>query len=439
MTLSTALTVSGLSLDIIGVSIFTWDLVVLRPGAFDVWLYEQRVETAEETMLSRPINEVTEGDLKALVANKTSESQTLDFKKELPGRDERARHEFCADVCALANASGGDLIFGLDEDDQGSAQDIVPTTSNPDDGQLRLQDMMLNGLEPRVTGVHVRAISVAGGHVFVVRVPKSWSGPHRVKTNQHFFLREGARKRQLDMPEIKSAFARSEGIGERLRQFRVERISKILTSEAPVPLPANVPLCVLHLLPVQPVEGALPVDPRSIVGERRLPVIGSGGYARLNLDGALQYSKFGPKNEGIDAYTQLFRDGRVEAVHAFVNQLEDGKFSIPSTAYERELIQFYDRMEPQLAQLKVSPPLVIFFSLLRTDRAHFAISRERFFFAQGGQGSFDRDTVLLPDILVESSIAGQHALRPIFDLVWQSVGFDASPNYDDKGNWRPNP
>ena len=385
-------------------------------------------------MLARELNEITEVALNAVIGS--AESVTIDFKRELPRRDERGRHDFCADVCAFANTAGGDLIYGIDEDDEGKARAIVPSTANPDEEQLRLQDVALNGLEPRVTGIHVRAIPVTGGHAFVVRVPKSWSRPHRVRTNQHFFLREGARTRQLDMPEIRSAFAHSEGITERMRQFRLDRVSKLLTGEAPLPLPTNTPLALLHLLPVQPPEDALPIDPRPIINGRNLPTIQVGGYSRLNLDGALQWSTTGQRSEIIESYTQLFRDGRVEAVYVFTTQFDDGKFNIPSTAFEQYLIRFYDRMEPLLTQLRVSPPLAIFLSLLRTNNAHFAVSRERLFFAQHGQGTFDRDNVLLPDIVVEASIAGQHALRPIFDLVWQSVGFDGSPHYDVQGNWR---
>ena len=382
-------------------------------------------------MLARQINEITESDLSTLISNKVGESHTLDFKRDTPGHDSAARHEFCADVCAFANTSGGDLLFGMDEDDDGIARSIVPSTSNPDDEQLRLQDLALNGLEPRVTGIHVRAIPVTGGHALIVRVPKSWSGPHRVKTNQHFFLREGVRKRQLDMPEIRSLFARSEGMSDKMRQFRLDRIAKILAGDAPVRLP-NVPICVLHLLPIQQAETVTAIDPRIYERERRLPVIGNGGQFRLNLDGGLQYALSGQE---CTAYTQLFRDGCVETVYAFTNKLDSGRYNIPSAAYERELIVCYDKLEPELVRLGLAPPLVVFFSILRASRAQFGIGRIEQFFSSHGQAEFDRDVLLLPDVTIETSVAGQFALRPVFDLVWQSVGFPGSVNYDEKGNW----
>ena len=382
-------------------------------------------------MLAAQFGDITEAHLKALVTNKTPESQMLDFKRDVPGRDAKGRHDICADVCAFANGSGGDLVYGVDEDAEGRAAAIAPSTSNPDDEQLRLQDVILNGLEPRVTGVQVRAVPVAGGHAFVVRVPRSWTGPHRVKTNQHFYLREGARQRQLDMPEIRSAFARSQGLTHSLQEFRADRVSKILAGNAPVPLP-QVPICVMHLIPIQPSEGALPINPKPRDTDWQLPLIyGHGSYYRPNLDGSLRYSMV---DQVSNAYTQFFRNGTVEAVWAFMSKLENNLFNIPSSSYERELIKFYDALTPELVKLKLAPPLLIFFSLLRASLAHFGVGQMEAFFDTGSHG-FDRDVLLYPDIVVEENSPGRVALRPVFDLVWQSVGYEASRNFDANGNW----
>jgi hypothetical protein len=381
-------------------------------------------------MLTKPIDQLAEADFRALIANHTAESQTLDFKRVLPGRDNAARHEFCADVCAFANASGGDLLFGIDEDADGKAAAVVPLTENPDDEQLRLQDLALNGLEPRITGLQVRSVPVTGGHVFVVYVPRSWAGPHRVRTNQHFYLREGARKRQLDVPEIRSAFVRSENQAERIRSFRAERIGKILIGDTPVPLLAGT-IGVLHIIPMQPREPAQTVDPMVYLRERCLPMVsgGDGGSFKVNLDGALQF-RWGEHGSG--GYTQFFRDGRVEAVRVFTTLLRNGRINIASVAYERELIEFYDQMTPEMLRLGLGPPFAVLYSLLRLSNAQLGLDREQF---SGDDGRFDRDIVLLPDTTIENTTAGQFALRSMFDLVWQSAGIGASANYDSRGNW----
>jgi len=59
-------------------------------------------------MLPGQINVIDESLLQAACTEQWPESQTLDFKRELPGIDDRAKQEFLKDVCAFANASGGD-------------------------------------------------------------------------------------------------------------------------------------------------------------------------------------------------------------------------------------------------------------------------------------------------------------------------------------------
>jgi hypothetical protein len=56
--------------------------------------------------------------------------------------------------------------------------------------------------------------------------------------------------------------------------------------------------------------------------------------------------------------------------------------------------------------------------------------------------SFDRDMLVLPDVVVDNSStdygAGLHrTFRPIIDAFWQSGGVPKSPWYDAEGKWMP--
>ncbi|HQR02853.1 MAG TPA: ATP-binding protein [Rhodocyclaceae bacterium] len=384
-------------------------------------------------MLSRRIEDITDIDIQRLVSMHAEESQNLDFKQELPGRDTAARHEFCADVCALANAQGGDLVYGVQEDDQGCASVLMPQPDNIDDTVLRLQDMALNGIEPKITGIHARGISIAGGNVFVVRIPKSWHAPHRVRTNQHFYVREGRRKRQLDVPEIKAAFLRSEGAAERLRNFRIERIGRLLAGDAPVPLAVGV-IGLLHVLPLQPSATAT-VDPRIYQLERHLPVI-SGTTSldfRLNLDGGVAHRVV--TENGCGAYTLLFRDGSIEAARVFTQQLDNGTIVLPSSAYEKEILSFATSITNELNRLELGPPYVVMYSILNAKAGCLGVSAGHNWYAGNECLQFDRDVLAYPDVVITHDVPIDAALRPLFDLVWQSVGRPYSLNYDEKGIW----
>jgi hypothetical protein len=237
--------------------------------------------------LPRNLLQTTAADIQALVTNRTPEGAHLDLKRELQRLDGGGRHELLADISAFANSSGGDVIYGVEEDGEGRASAVVPQVGNVDAETLRLQDALMNGVEPRIPGLQVHSLAVDGGFVLVVRVPQSWAGPHRVRSNQHFFIREGPRKRQLDVPEIRGLFLRSEQQAQRVRDFRTERLGKIMAGEAPHRLVPG-PLVVVHLVPTQAALGLVQVDPVAYVQDRTLPALGTRvPGARLNLDGAL--------------------------------------------------------------------------------------------------------------------------------------------------------
>lgn len=50
--------------------------------------------------------------------------------------------------------------------------------------------------------------------------------------------------------------------------------------------------------------------------------------------------------------------------------------------------------------------------------------------------SGDRDIVLLPDVILQEVTENiPKVLRPKFDALWNTGGFDGSRSYDNAGNW----
>jgi len=81
-------------------------------------------------MLPKPPRDMTEAILREGCRERWPESQTLDFKRELPGLDARGRNEFLKDVCAMANADGGDLVYDIAEEG-GAAREPGPIGTAP--------------------------------------------------------------------------------------------------------------------------------------------------------------------------------------------------------------------------------------------------------------------------------------------------------------------
>lgn len=397
--------------------------------------------------MSLPANvrDVAQSHLTQLVFEKTQEGPNLDFKRDLPvAWDASAKHEFVADVTAFANAGGGDVIYGIEEDGDARACTVVPQAINQDQEVRRLQDFLLNSVEPRIPGAQIQSVEVTvdgvAGHAILVRVPRSWAGPHRVKTNQHFYLREGARKRQLDVPEIRGLFLRSESQGQRLRDFRTERISRILTGDG-VPTLATGAVLVMHLVPTQAALGVMQVDPLQYVpslrpGARYLPLLARDGAGSpgINLDGAL-FTRHGATAATVPGYSLLLRSGFFEATQVLDHvhrHDENARFSLPSRAYEDVCIQLVERFRSELTHLEVETETTAMLSLLHANRVRVGLP-ETDYGRSGPEGLFDRQHVVLPDVLLPADISVSVALKPLFDLLGQACGLAGSLYYDANG------
>lgn len=391
--------------------------------------------------LPRRLVDTAQTDLQRLVDEGIREGPHLEFKRALPTAwTNEAKHEFVADVTAFANAGGGDLVYGIDEGDQAQASAIVPLAiSSSDQETRRLQDFLLTLVEPRIPGTEVHAVPVTvadvTGYCVLVRIPQSWAGPHRVRTNQHFYVRDGLRKRQLDVPEIRSLFLRSDSQSQRIRDFRTERLGRIMSGEAPLRL-VDGPLLVVHLVPTQAALGLVQIDPVPYTTQSRLPLIGaSDGAARLNLDGALAVRNVNATGE-THGYSQFFRNGFFEAVQVLATKDERGQTLLPNVPLERNLITLLASFRRELTRLGIALDCAVLFSLMRADEVRLGV-RDEWGFLEHHQTYFDRRTVVLPDVLAPADATPEHALKPVFDLVWQATGFSGSRNYNDDGNWEP--
>jgi hypothetical protein len=182
-------------------------------------------------MLLKNLSDISLQDIQTLCDNHVSEGDSIEFKAAAIGRSDEDRRELLADVCAFANASGGDLILGVREKD-GVADDVCGIeVANQDAERLFLTSLVGTGLEPRYSSLEPRWLPIPGTTrgVMVLRVPRSWSAPHRVtfRKDIKFYVRNSAGKHPMSVDELRQAFNFSATVSKRMRAFRDERISAI--------------------------------------------------------------------------------------------------------------------------------------------------------------------------------------------------------------------
>lgn len=390
-------------------------------------------------MIPVAIDDITADHIRALVTNGVREGRTIEYKQSLPGATDSEKKEFLADVSSFANASGGDLVYGMDATEGVPTGAIGLQGATLDQEMLRLEGMIRDAIAPRILGLRMKPIAgLDSGPALLLRIPRSWSGPHMVtfKGSSRFFTRSSAGKVQMDVDELRSAFALAGDLPKRIRSWRDERLSRILANETPIPL-HDPSLLVLHLVPVQSLHSAPTLAVIDLVSKSgQLGPIGvGGGNRRVNLDGLAMCAESHDRRLRFAGYAQTFRSGCIESVFSGFAQ-SDGKGgppSIPSQAYEKWTLEAVAGYIRALNELSIGFPMVVMLSMMGVKGAVFAVERGM----DARPQPLDRDPLLLPEIIIEEAPRDlPRLMRPMFDAAWNAGGLYHSFNYDGKSNWK---
>jgi hypothetical protein len=388
-------------------------------------------------MIAKTLADIVPADIVALVSNAAPENTTLEFKRDLPGGSDEAKREFLADVSALANTAGGDILYGIDEQD-GLAATITGIGINDTDAELlRLGNILNSGLEPRIRYFPL-LIQCPTGTVLLLRIEKSWNGPHRVifRGSDRFFGRTATGKYPLDVQQLRRAFTETSAVAERLRNFRAERLAGIIANVVPVAMDPG-PKFVLHLLPFDAFSSEPQYDLRQQfpINEFR-PLSGGSWGDRLTLEGKLVSSTQGTRSPG--SYMHLYRNGIIEIVDALLlsHVLPDTtQRYIPSIGFERLIITGVERGSRLLQQVGANGPIAVAVTLTNTKGMVLGIDNWRY---ETQQSPVLNEHLVLPEaILPDLATPIIPVMKPVLDLVWNACGMPASLYFDAEGNWRP--
>ena len=390
------------------------------------------------TLEDKPLDLLEESEIRALLDDEVPESKVIDYKRSLPGPSDLEKKEFLRDVSSFANASGGHLLYGIDEENGVPVQICSLSDIDPDHEILRLESMVQTGIAPRIPGISMRAVPLSGGgSVIVVRIPRSWASPHMItKGSSRFYSRNSAGKYPLDVFEIRTAFSLTGTAVEMMREHRSSALGRIVAAETPAPL-GDGPKIVFSIIPFAAFEPSSSFDVSSLVRDYRsgrgalpLPLTGLFSGWRYNFDGLLTYDDRG-------SYTQVFVSGIVEAVDSVIlgDRSKDlGEKTIPSLRYESALLEALPRYTSMMERLGVEPPVFVMVSLLGVKGRSILVCTPEF--SGNKDVKIDRDALIVPEITVESfGRKAEEVLRPAFDAVWRAGGWERSMNYDDEGRW----
>jgi hypothetical protein len=383
-------------------------------------------------MIPKKISDISISDITSLISDGVNEGKTIEYKAQFPGHSDSDKISFLAGISAFANSIGGDFIIGVEATDGIPLKAMGIEIANPDQEILRIEQIIRNGVEPRIPRIETKIIPIQDKFVLIVRVHQSWISPHRVSLKDHskFYARNSKGKYPMDVSELRVAFVGSETISDRIKQFKNNRMAKIIANDAPVPT-QDMGKLVLHYVPLHSFMKTGEYISMDRINKHKLPPLGSKGYAhKVNIDGLVTYSK-GSENFS-DSYCQFFRNGVLETVNTLTPFHQE--LIIPSEAYEQEILASTKDYFLNFEALEIPTPIFVFLSFINVKKYRFAVSQRSMWADEGGFS--DRDIIEIPEFIIEDlKVDLPTFFRPLFDFVWNAFGYQRSNNYNAEGKW----
>lgn len=382
--------------------------------------------------MDKPLDEINEGDLLNLKNNKVTEGRTIEYKIILPTNTHDSKKEFLADVSSFANATGGDLIFGVKEKDSIPIEIPGIANVNVDQQILRLENSLRDNIKPRLHGYRIKIIHLSSGAVVILlRIPSSWSKPHVVDFERHwrFYSHNSRGKYELDVGEVRSAFIEASGLVDKIRSFRDMRIGSIVADDGPIPLLSGSRV-ILHLIPFISFDQSIrfPLDEIANNPRTLSPIFSITTGQRYNFDGYVTYGGIGGNQA--HGYVQIFRNGIIEAVDAGLLMTRGSGTHIPIKYFENKLVLSLSMYLSNQKKMTIPTPISLLLTLVGV-RGYYLGVPEELRDANDNATVIDKDTLLLPEVVIwDYDNDPKELLHSIFDTIWNSAGWPQSPNYD---------
>ncbi len=182
-------------------------------------------------MFIRNIEDITMEDMQYLIYNEIGEDKTLEYKRELQIDTGDDRKEFLADVSAFANAEGGMIIFGVEENDETNTPQSVCgiIIDNEDELVRKIDNLTRDSISPRIPEIKYKiiALSDANKSILIIQIGQSYILPHRVtyKGWDKFFVRDSKGKHPMDIDELRQSFGLSDSLFKKIEDYKMDRIS----------------------------------------------------------------------------------------------------------------------------------------------------------------------------------------------------------------------
>lgn len=386
-------------------------------------------------ILDKKFDDIDETTLRELVDAGATETVYLEFKRETYGNSDNDKKELLKDISSFANALGGQLIIGIEEDD-GAASNVVPITGiDIDQELLRLENVARTGIEPKIIGLRMKRVQVEDGSAILINVPRSFDPPHRVifKNNNRYYARSSSGTYELSLEELRMLFGQQRTIEERTTAFVNERFLRIQANDGVISLPVQQGAMVMHLVPLPDFGTRRRHEIAKLREHASLfcPIAHNGYSSHINLDGVVVYGG-GALH---DKYTQVFRDGSVEAASASVFVEREGKKLFPSIKLPETIIQSLSSYMKGLKVIEASTPAMLQISFFGMRDVQIGV--DPYYYSDPPPPYAHAELHLPPTVVSDYSDDDRYenVVAEQMNFLWNAYGFERCNYFDEQGNW----
>ncbi len=177
-------------------------------------------------MFNKPLDEITYEDIKKLKTDNIPESKILDYKREKLEKKDLMKH-----ICGFANANGGFLVFGIEEDESKPPIPKNLTGLNKKNFNIeQIEDIIHGNIDPPLKfeiSPPIYKKDKKGEFFVVIRIPEGPDKPYMSTTDgdDRFYFRHNYQTRRMSEIEISSMYRQRFSSPQSVREYLEKIIS----------------------------------------------------------------------------------------------------------------------------------------------------------------------------------------------------------------------
>jgi hypothetical protein len=227
-----------------------------------------------------------------------------------------------------------------------------------------------------------------------------------------------------------------EVVFHRMEAFHRDRLRAFCSGSSPLKGRRGGVL-VIHLIPESSVRTRKRFDATQLQehGSQVYTLGDRGGNSRFNVDGFMNYDG----RDAIRAYSQLYRDGRLEAAmsdlaHPLEREQKNGLHVLRDSIAEKAMFALVPNYLAFCKAIDLEAPIWLYSALVDCEGVRICTD---WVFRDASDHGIDRSPCHLPEVEITSlDVEPKALLRPWCDTLWQACGMERSFNFDEDGNWR---